>query len=145
MLFLLAALADIQHIIIILYITPFQIKAALPVQAATAVAQSSIFFIGQHSAFFPPFYFEQSLFLIQPAHLFFQIGLILHSGFNGSCQGRGNVCQRHGRGTRSFAFQLADCIRHMHKARPYMGITLHGMQHGIHDRIADVSTCRVRQ
>lgn len=33
----------------------------------------------------------------------------------------------------------------MHKARPYMGITLHGMQHGIHDRIADVSTCRVRQ
>ena len=30
MLFLLAALADIQHIIIILYITPFQIKAALP-------------------------------------------------------------------------------------------------------------------
>ena len=26
-----------------------------------------------------------------------------------------------------------------------MGITLHGMQHSIHDRIADVSTCRVRQ
>ena len=38
MLFLLAALADIQHIIIILYITPFQIMAALPVQAAAAVA-----------------------------------------------------------------------------------------------------------
>ncbi len=47
MLFLLAALADIQHIIIILYITPFQIKAALPVQAAAAVAQNSNFFIGQ--------------------------------------------------------------------------------------------------
>lgn len=91
MLFLLAALADIQHIIIILYITPFQINAALPVQAAAAVAQNSNFFIGQHNAH-PPFYFEQSLFLIQLAHLFFQIGLILHSGFNGSCQGRGNVC-----------------------------------------------------
>lgn len=92
MLFLLAALADIQHIIIILYITLFQIKAALPVQAAAAVAQNSNFFIGQHNAHPPPFYFEQSLFLIQLAHLFFQIGLILHSGFNGSCQGRGNVC-----------------------------------------------------
>lgn len=66
-----------------LYITPFQIKAALPVQAAAAVAQNSNFFIGQHNA--PPFYFEQSLFLIQLSHLFFQIGLILHSGFNGSC------------------------------------------------------------
>lgn len=51
MLFLLAALADIQHIIIILYITPFQIKAALPVQAAAAVAQNSNFFIGQHNAY----------------------------------------------------------------------------------------------
>lgn len=50
MLFLLAALADIQHIIIILYITPFQIKAALPVQAAAAVAQNFNFFIGQHNA-----------------------------------------------------------------------------------------------
>ena len=64
MLFLLAALADIQHIIIILYITPFQIMAALPVQAAAAVAQNSNFFIGQHNAYPPPFYFEQSLFLI---------------------------------------------------------------------------------
>lgn len=64
MLFLLAALADIQHIIIILYITPFQIKAALPVQAAAAVAQNFNFFIGQHNAYPPPFYFEQSLFLI---------------------------------------------------------------------------------
>ena len=33
-----------------LYITPFQIKAALPVQAAAAVAQNSNFFIGQHNA-----------------------------------------------------------------------------------------------
>ena len=70
-----------------LYITPFLIKAALPVQAAAAVAQNSNFFIGQHNAFPPPppFYFEQSLFLIQLSHLFLQIGLILHSGFNGSC------------------------------------------------------------
>ena len=67
-----------------LYITPFQTKAALPVQAAAAVAQNSNFLIGQHNAC-PPFYFEQSLFLIQFSHLFFQISLILHSGFNGSC------------------------------------------------------------
>ena len=66
-----------------LYITPFQIKAALPVQAAAAVAQNFNFFIGQHNAYPPPFYFEQSLFLIQLAHLFFQIGLILHSGMAG--------------------------------------------------------------
>ena len=39
-----------------LYITPFQIKAALPVQAAAAVAQNSNFFIGQHNA--PPILFR---------------------------------------------------------------------------------------
>jgi hypothetical protein len=38
-----------------LYITPFQIKAALPVQAAAAVAQNSNFFIGQHNAHSPHF------------------------------------------------------------------------------------------
>ena len=36
-----------------LYITPFQIKAALPVQAAAAVAQNSNFFIGQHNTHHP--------------------------------------------------------------------------------------------
>ena len=40
-----------------LYITPFQIKAALPVQAAAAVAQNFNFFIGQHNAY-PPLLFR---------------------------------------------------------------------------------------
>ena len=42
-----------------LYITPFQIKAALPVQAAAAVAQNSNFFIGQHNAYPPPILFRE--------------------------------------------------------------------------------------
>ena len=40
-----------------LYITPFQTKAALPVQAAAAVAQNSNFLIGQHNAC-PPILFR---------------------------------------------------------------------------------------
>ena len=43
-----------------LYITPFQIKAALPVQAAAAVAQNSNFFIGQHNAYPPPHFISSS-------------------------------------------------------------------------------------
>ena len=42
-----------------LYITPFQIKAALPVQAAAAVAQNSNFFIGQHNTY-PPHFISSS-------------------------------------------------------------------------------------
>ena len=50
-----------------LYITPFQIKAALPVQAAAAVAQNFNFFIGQHNAYPPPPILFRAVAVFNPA------------------------------------------------------------------------------
>ena len=52
-----------------LYITPFQIKAALPVQAAAAVAQNSNFFIGQHNTHHPILFRAVAVFNQNSEHL----------------------------------------------------------------------------